>query len=68
VRSIQASSVRGVMIARTGLSARRSTRSIMSRFLGSSTPACGALGQQRLQLLLGHRSRRRAVQPQQAAG
>ena len=40
VRSIQAISVRGVMIARTGLSARRSTRSIMSRSSVSSTPAC----------------------------
>ena len=40
VRSIQASSVRGVMMARTGLSARRSTRSIMSRSLGlQNTPA-----------------------------
>jgi|GEM_PF-5394879 len=38
VRSIQTISVRGVMIARTGLSARRSTRSIMSRSSLSSTP------------------------------
>ena len=40
VRSIQAISVRGVMIARTGLSASRSRRSIMSRSSVSSTPAC----------------------------
>ena len=39
VRSIQANSVRGVMIARTGLSARRSTRSIMSRSSVSRMPA-----------------------------
>ena len=40
VRSIQAMSVRGVMMARTGLSASRSTRSIMSRSSLSSTPVC----------------------------
>ena len=39
VRSIQTMSVRGVMMARTGLSARRSMRSIMSRSSISSTPA-----------------------------
>ena len=40
VRSIQAIPVRGVMMARTGLSASRSTRSIMSRSPVSSTPVC----------------------------